>query len=136
MHESSGEVDGGRPCRLLPAIGRIGERPLYQGRSFFGTYRVTTAAGGNGTFSMPHNNIHGLQRVADSPLSTTPRGYYMPVKGVFDSAFSGKTSVSVAVVGLGAGIIACYSTPDQSTTFYEIDPLVETIANRFFHSPV
>ena len=28
------------------AIGRIGECPLYQGRSFFGTYQVTTAAGG------------------------------------------------------------------------------------------
>jgi spermidine synthase len=40
----------------------------------------------------------------------------------------------VAVVGLGAGSLACYGTPDQRWTFYEIDPTVLRIAGntRFF----
>jgi spermidine synthase len=36
----------------------------------------------------------------------------------------------VAVVGLGAGAIACYARPDESWTFYEIDPLVADIARN------
>jgi spermidine synthase len=40
----------------------------------------------------------------------------------------------VAVVGLGAGSVACYGTPEQQWTFYEIDPTVLRIASnpRFF----
>jgi spermidine synthase len=34
----------------------------------------------------------------------------------------------VAVVGLGAGSVACYGTPEQQWTFYEIDPTVLRIA--------
>jgi SAM-dependent methyltransferase len=34
----------------------------------------------------------------------------------------------VGIVGLGAGAIACYGRPDESWTFYEIDPLVAEIA--------
>ena len=114
------------------SVGRIESSPLYRDRSFFGTYEVTTAAGGKWHILRHGTTIHGLQRVVDSPLTNPPRGYYMPVKAVFDSAFAHQPAVNVAVVGLGAGIIACYSTPEQSTTFYEIDPLVERIANRYF----
>jgi spermidine synthase len=34
----------------------------------------------------------------------------------------------VAVVGLGAGTVACYGETGQQWTFYEIDPVVERIA--------
>ena len=34
----------------------------------------------------------------------------------------------VAIVGLGAGTLACYARPGQSWTFYEIDPAVVRIA--------
>jgi hypothetical protein len=34
----------------------------------------------------------------------------------------------VAVVGLGAGTLACYAEPGQHWTFYEIDPIVAQIA--------
>jgi spermidine synthase len=34
----------------------------------------------------------------------------------------------VAVVGLGTGSLACYGRPNETWTFYEIDPLVERIA--------
>jgi spermidine synthase len=40
----------------------------------------------------------------------------------------------VAIVGLGAGTLACYAMPGQRWTFYEIDPAVTRIANdpQFF----
>ena len=38
----------------------------------------------------------------------------------------------VAVVGLGAGSIAAYAGPNRHVTFFEIDPDVEAIANRYF----
>jgi hypothetical protein len=34
----------------------------------------------------------------------------------------------VAAVGLGAGAAVCYCQPEQSFTFYEIDPIVEQLA--------
>ncbi|MEZ0262913.1 MAG: spermidine synthase [Alphaproteobacteria bacterium] len=38
----------------------------------------------------------------------------------------------VAVMGLGAGTLACYKAPDRSYTFFEIDPLMADIANKEF----
>ena len=40
----------------------------------------------------------------------------------------------MAIVGLGAGSLACYAEPGQGWTFYEIDPAVVRIARdpRFF----
>ena len=114
------------------SIGRLTPRPLYQGRSFFGRYQVTTAAGGKWHILQHGTTIHGLQRVVDSPLVNPPRGYYWPVKTTFDLVLSDRPNANIAVVGLGAGMIACYSRPEQSMTFYEIDPLVERIASRYF----
>lgn len=114
------------------SVGRIESRPLYQGRSFFGKYRINTAAGGKWRILKHGATIHGLQRIVDSPVTTVPTGYYVPVRRTFDRALADKPSARIAVVGLGAGMVACYSTPDQSTTFFEIDPLVEHIAETYF----
>jgi hypothetical protein len=51
------------------------------------------------------------------------------------AAFSKKSAKSqVAIIGLGAGTIACYGNPGQHLTFFEIDPAVERIAreSRYF----
>jgi len=106
--------------------------PLFQRRSFFGRYQITTADEGKWRILLHGTTIHGIQRVGDSPLHSAPAGYYLPVKTAFDLALVHKPSANIAVVGLGAGIIACYSRPEQSTTFFEIDPLVERIASRYF----
>jgi hypothetical protein len=44
------------------------------------------------------------------------------------------TKPSWAVVGLGAGAMACYLQPGETLTFYEIDPAVQRIASdpRYF----
>ena len=76
--------------------------------------------------------IHGLQSL-DPARAKEPLSYYTkagPVGQVFN-AFSGNaTENQVAIVGLGAGTMACYLSPPQQLTYYEIDPLVERIAEN------
>ena len=36
---------------------------------------------------------------------------------------------NVAIVGLGAGTLACYAEPGERWTFYEIDPVIQRIAS-------
>jgi hypothetical protein len=50
------------------------------------------------------------------------------------AALPNEAKQRVAVVGLGAGTLACYGEAGQQWTFYEIDPIVERIARdpRYF----
>jgi spermidine synthase len=45
-----------------------------------------------------------------------------------------RTGREIAILGLGAGTLASYAGPDESWTFYEIDPVVARISRdrRFF----
>ena len=60
-----------------------------------------------------------------------PLSYYHPTgpAGQVLQALSGNGyDKPVAIVGLGAGALACYGKAGQAFDFYEIDPLVERIA--------
>jgi SAM-dependent methyltransferase len=57
-----------------------------------------------------------------------------PLGQVFEVFFTKPAKRRVAIVGLGTGTIACYGSPGQHFTFFEIDPAVERIARdrRYF----
>jgi spermidine synthase len=57
-----------------------------------------------------------------------------PIGQVFEAFGARPARPDVAIVGLGAGSLACYAEPDQGWTFYEIDPAVVRIARdpRYF----
>jgi hypothetical protein len=99
-------------------------------RSFYGVHRVTKS----GSFHrMVHGNtIHGQQR-RDGEDENRPLTYYYP-NGPMGQMFEkyGDTPLAdrVALVGLGVGSLAAYGRPGQEMTFYEIDPLVETMARN------
>jgi len=103
---------------------------LYAGRSFFGAYRATYDPDGNRHALLHGTTVHGTQSTNDS-LRLQPLSYYhrtSPVGQVLlAEAQSGEAS-HIAIVGLGAGALACHGTRSQKFTFYEIDPLVEKIA--------
>ncbi|MGH2351166.1 MAG: spermidine synthase, partial [Chloroflexota bacterium] len=102
-------------------------------RSFFGVHRVRRATLEPDTsyHVLVHGTtVHGLQSL-DPSRRQEPLLYYHssgPVGQIFRALGPGDAARPVAVVGLGAGGLACYGAPGQRWYFYEIDPEVERIA--------
>ena len=106
-------------------------RNMYADRSFFGAYRVQAV------FGPAHRLVHGTTthgaQYQDAARRLIPETYYHPAGPVgqlfaaLDSRLAGK---GVAVVGLGAGTVLCYSKPGENWTFFEIDPLVKRISSN------
>jgi hypothetical protein len=105
-------------------------RILHIERDFFGVLRVTTDPQGKFHQIVQGNTVHGRQSV-DPSRATEPLAYYHrtgPVGQVFEVFNATPAAPRVAIVGLGAGTLACYAQPGQDWTFYEIDPAVQRIA--------
>jgi len=114
------------------AYGRI----LDTERNFFGVVRVTDEPEGKYRFFIHSGTLHGMQSL-DPARSREPLSYYFksgPAGQIFHALQPGTPHSDLAIVGLGAGAMACYLQPDQSLTYYEIDPLVVRIAKdpRYF----
>ncbi len=105
-------------------------KTLLTTRNFFGVLRV--AEDRNGQFRQIYhgNTLHGRQ--SQSPeKSCEPLSYYHrrgPLGEALGAFLSGETPQNIAVIGLGTGAMACYAGPEQSWSFYEIDPAVIQIA--------
>jgi len=98
-------------------------------RSFFGINRVSLDPSSRFHWLSHGNTIHGIQSL-DPNQRREPLGYFTKT-GPFGQAFGALSSdlkQRVGVIGLGAGSLACYGQTGQRWTFYEIDPVVETIA--------
>ena len=69
----------------------------------------------------------------DSSRTCDPLAYYTrsgPIGQVFEAFGGSPVENDVAVIGLGAGVMACYHQPQKQFTFYEIDPTVLSIAQN------
>jgi spermidine synthase len=78
--------------------------------------------------------LHGIE-FNDPKLQREPLAYYSrsgPVGQVFAHAGLRR---NVGAIGLGTGALACYRTPGENWTFFEIDDAVVRIARdaRYFH---
>ncbi len=107
-------------------------RILHTERSFFGVSRITNENADQFRYLFHGGTIHGVQSL-DKAHSREPLSYYTktgPVGQVFEELPAG----NVAIVGLGAGAMACYMRSGQALTYYEIDPSVKRIATdpRYF----
>lgn len=103
-------------------------KTLYQGRSFFGVYRVVDDPKANRRLLFHGTTLHGAQNLA-SPLE--PVSYYHrtgPAGRVLQAVARIRPGARIALVGLGTGALACHGAAEQKLTFFEIDPLVEKIA--------
>jgi len=116
------------------AYGRL----LVRERDFFGISRVADDPGGGYRRLFHGATVHGTQSL-DPSRNREPLAYYSQsgpagsiVRALRAKKESGAQSQSGkadwAVVGLGAGSMACYAQPGDSLTFYEIDPAVVRIA--------
>src|SRR5205085_11030440 len=60
---------------------------------------------------------------------------YGPNSGVglaFEALHDSRGPLRVAVIGLGAGVLASYCQPRDAFTFYEIDPIIDRVAHQHF----
>jgi hypothetical protein len=103
---------------------------LMQARSFFGVYKVRQLYQyhllQHGTTT--HGGQNWLAEQRRDPLT-----YYHkegPFGDMMATLFPDVPLRRVAVVGLGSGSTACYGRKGELWTYYEIDPLVPTIARN------
>jgi hypothetical protein len=119
----------GVSCMLALLVGRFDSALVYQDRSFFGTHRIYVQAGSNLAILAHGTTIHGAQHIGEK--RPTPLTYYAK-EGPMGQALLALQPLSqsfrVGVVGMGSGAAACYAAPGDTWTFYEIDPLVVSIA--------
>jgi spermidine synthase len=103
---------------------------LHAERSFFGIHRVLLDTTGRYHVIAHGGTLHGRQSL-DPARTREPLSYYYasgPIGQVFAASASAGERPRVALIGLGAGSLACYSRPDRVWAFYEIDPSVKRIA--------
>ena len=116
---------------LLLALLPLGsQQVIFQQRDFYGVHKVVSDPAGTRHALIDGGTIHGLQ-LLDPRNRDAPAAYYStsgPVGDIFSAEQPVDGSWNVAVIGLGAGAMACYAQPQQSWTFYEIDPVVAQIA--------
>ncbi len=109
---------------------------IHTERSFFGISRVAHDSAGKFHMLIHGGTVHGMQHL-DSALSREPLIYYTrsgPAGQIFRAVQTSTPQGNWAIVGLGAGTMACYLQPGQTLTYYEIDPHVASIAGdaRYF----
>jgi hypothetical protein len=111
------------------------EDTIFVARNFYGAFRIKEFHDWlkRPYLTLYHGGIeHGAQFV-DPPLSLMPTTYYARDSGIgmaLDRCCVG--SKRVGVIGLGAGTLAAYGRTGDFFRFYEINPLILTIANRSF----
>jgi hypothetical protein len=130
---------------FLRLLGMVSEQTAVLGsaRNFFGVLRVEDGGDRNGRYLLlTHGGVaHGMEYLSDS-LATYPTTYYGPESGIgrvferlgrgLDAGVHEGPPLRVGVLGLGVGTLAAYTQPGDTIRFYEINPLVATLARRDF----
>lgn len=107
-----------------------------EARNFYGIVRVHDASRMDGFVKwkmryMTHGSTtHGIQ-ILDAGHEKTPTSYFTE-GGPMGTVFRALDPEKVLTLGLGAGTINCYATPEREMTFIEIDPLVVDLAKTQF----
>lgn len=107
----------------------------YQHRNFFGVVKVYRYRSVNATVLYHNTTIHGLQ-FHDDKYRRIPSSYFStkgPIGDLFTCLAPTPKGRNVAVVGLGAGVLAAYGAPGEHWTFYEINEDIARVASSTGH---
>jgi spermidine synthase len=113
-----------------------GARVIETSRSFFGVHQISENIEGTHRLLRHGTTLHGVERIAASNARPDSRPeplayYYLggPIaEGIAAARAAHGHLDRVAVVGLGAGALACHASGSETWTFYEIDPEVVRLA--------
>jgi hypothetical protein len=108
-------------------------------RNFYGVLTVTSNAESSDkspTANYLHSGrvLHGVE-YTDRKLREIPTTYYGPDSGIGCVLLNPTEDKPrrVGAIGLGVGTIAAYARPGDYYCFYEINPLVERFARKYFY---
>ena len=107
-------------------------------RSFYGVHRIQLDDSERFRVLLNGSTIHGIQPI-DPARRRECLAYYSrigPAGQVFATMTGrpdGARTAEIAVLGLGAGSLACYARAGERWTFFEIDPAVVTLASSGKH---
>ena len=108
----------------------------FRHRNFYGLSRVLDEPLTEGAPAMLRKLVHGNtghgSQLLDPNQSRTPTSYYHLGSPFAEVAAITLSPRRLAVVGLGAGVVSAYTRPDDTLTYYEIDPDNEEIARTWF----
>ena len=108
----------------------------FQGRNFYGVVAIREGVkrqGGTVRTLVHGGTVHGGQVIlADQRTRREPRYYYGRESGAGLALGRQLRTHRVGVVGLGVGTLAAYGRHGDYYRFYEINPLVETLARTKF----
>jgi SAM-dependent methyltransferase len=100
-------------------------------RSFFGVYTIENSNSSRTRRLLHGTTLHGAQSL-DPAKSRNPLTYYPPDSGVGLAMRAAPAlwggAARIGVVGLGSGTLACYASPTEDWTIFEIDPLMVELA--------
>ena len=111
-------------------VGKRATGILYRERSFFGVVQVENDRAAELHRLVHGNTTHGAQST-NPGRRREPLTYFTrtgPIGQALTELPGAQGRSQVAVIGLGAGSLACYGEPGQRWTFYEIDPTVARVA--------
>lgn len=116
----------------------VARQTLLVARSFYGVHRIQLDDSERFRVLLNGSTIHGLQPI-DPARRRDCLAYYSqvgPAGQVFEAGAGredkARTS-EIAVLGLGAGSLACYARAGERWTFFEIDPTVVALATSGQH---
>ena len=107
-------------------------------RSFFGVTRIVEQEDGAVRTMMHGTTMHGAVRLRNAdgtpvqgpPKPTTYFTFGSPLGETISAVRKARGVIHhAAIVGLGAGTLACHFKPSEPLTFYEIDSVVVTLAS-------
>ena len=110
----------------------------WAGRSFYGALRVADDASApdlDVRVLFHGSTVHGQEALPPADPGT-PLGYYGVGSGAGRALHALQATLPrlrVGIVGLGIGVLAAYCRPGDDYTFYELDPLVISVAQTQFH---
>lgn len=106
-------------------------------RNFYGAVNVDEAFNGIGEGArrtLTHGGIiHGVQDLGERARSE-PSSYYGRHTGFGQTMtyMASRKDLRVGIIGMGAGTSATYARPGETWRFYEINPAIPRLANKYF----
>ncbi|HRD69846.1 MAG TPA: fused MFS/spermidine synthase [Legionella sp.] len=112
---------------LFSPLGEV-NHILLQQRNFYGVKQVVDKE--NTHVLISQSTVHGIQNMGESKPLSGLRGYYGAVKPIIESMQQANPSLSVTLMGLGAGTLLCQFRTEDSVTVIEIDPQMIGLAKN------